>query len=175
MLKEWTDLENEIATREAALADWEELLRNPPRPEMKMLKEGIRASEGLFGTKWLMTMEQVSEIIPRSPMEQRSESLSHFGKFYGRDAGFSYHFKNNLLREIWVVVNDSSEKDFQRVQSRLTAEFGPMPAPSPYEHGLLRSKCEFTGLLIEHRLDEDVERGTGITEWIEFCSTSNLD
>ena len=166
MMKRWSALDAEIAN---ANASWQKMAeratRKPSFPEMRDKTEGIHTSEGLFGTKWLMPMDQVLQIIPEAE-DRSADRCVHFGKYYGRRATFSYDFKNNQLTEISVCLNNSSEKDFNLMQARLSEDFGPMPSAAPAKYYQLLSKGEFDGFEIEHWLD-DMER-VGITEMIEF-------
>ena len=109
MMKKWSALENDIAF---VNAQWEAAVRKPPRPEMRDKTEGIPASEGLFGAKWLMPMEQVLQIAPQPVpfFQDKVDNFYHFGKYHGRQASFIYYFENNLLTEIWVCLNKISEK-----------------------------------------------------------------
>lgn len=129
MMKSWSALDQEIG---AANATWEETLESASHePETRDTRdriEGVPPSEGLFGTKWLMPMEQVLDVVPRPELRYENK-LTHSGNYHGRRASFSYHFKDSLLAEIWVCLNDSSEKDFNRTQAYLSAEFGLMPPP----------------------------------------------
>lgn len=166
MMKKWSAMDNEIAD---ANAKWEKMvqkaLREPDRPEMQDKIDGVGQSEGLFETKWLMTMSETLKVIPE-PEERRHNAFSHFGKYHGRRATFSYYFENGLLTEISLCLNKSSEKEFKQMHARLSADFGPMPPAAPSKYRQLLSKGEFDGLEIEHWLD-DVEP-VGITEMIEF-------
>lgn len=166
MMKRWSALDGEIAT---ANATWEKTLEGvpsePERPEMLDKTEGIPPSKGLFGTTWLMTMNEVLEVVPQS-VETTHDAIRHFGKYHGRRATFSYYFEKNTLTEISVCLNDSSEKDFVRMQARLSADFGPMPSATPTNHYDLLSRGEFDGLEIKHWL-KDIEP-IGVTEMIWF-------
>jgi len=126
----------------------------------------------LFGAKWLMPIEQVLQIAPQPvPFFQiKSDNFYHFGKYHSRQATFSYYFENNLLTEIWVCINKSSEKIFRRMQAHLSTDFGSMSVPSPSKDYKLLSKGDFNKLVIEHWLDDD-ER-VGLTEMIKFRSTA---
>lgn len=166
MMRKWSALESEISILNAS---WEKALRPSPRPEMRDTTEGIAASEGLFGTKWLMPMEQVLQIVPQVD-ERTSDAFSHFGNYYGRQATFSYLFRSNLLTQISVCLNNSSEKDFNRMQALLSANLGPLPLPAPTNYYPLLSKGEVGGLEIEHWL-RDIEP-VGLTEMIRFRSTA---
>jgi hypothetical protein len=169
MMKKWSALVSEISTVNARL---KEAVRPPPRPEMHDITEGVRASEGLFGTKWLMPMEEVVEIAPQPVpyFQDMVDNFYHFGKYHGRQASFSYYFENNLLTKIWVCHNKSSEKQFRRMQTRLSTDFGSMSVPAPSEDYKLLSRGDFNKLMIEHWLKDD-ERA-GLTEMIKFRSTA---
>ena len=162
-------LESEISN---VNAQWEAAIRKPPRPEMRDKTEGISASEGLFGAKWLMPMEYVLQIAPQPvPFFQiKSDNFCHFGKYNGQQASFSYYFENNQLTEIWVCVNKSSEKKFRRMQLHLSTGFGPMSAPCPSKDYKLLSKGDFNQLVIEHWLNDDEQ--VGLTEMIKFRTTA---
>jgi hypothetical protein len=169
MMKKWSILENDIAF---VNAQWEAAVHKPPRPEMRDKTEGIPASEGLFGTKWLMPMEQVLQIAPQPVpfFQDKVDNFYHFGKYHGRQASFSYYFENNLLTEIWVCLNKSSEKQFRRMQTRLSTDFGSMSVPAPSEDYKLLSKGDFNKLMIEHWFNDDEQ--AGLTEMIKFRSTA---
>lgn len=170
MMKKWSALDDEIAFTNAQWEKWfQKNLRKPEWPKMQDKIEGIDQSEGLFGTKWLMPMDQVLQIIPETE-NQSADRCVHFGKYHGRRATFIYCFENNLLAKISVCLNKSSEKEFNRMQARLSADFGTMPSAAPAKYYQLLSKGEFGGLEIEHWLD-DVEQA-GITEMINFRKTT---
>ena len=169
-MKQWSALEQEILKFNSDMEEArQKTLRPPPKPQEMMgnIAKGTTASDGLFGTKWLMPMEQVLQITPET-VEKHPDSFSHFAKYNGQQATISYHFDNNLLTEIWVIINESSEKQFHRNQSKLHLDFGSLPAACPFNNCLLLSKGQSDGLLIEHRLTNDERIGIGITEWIEF-------
>jgi hypothetical protein len=90
----------------------------------------------------------------------------HFAKYHGRRATFSYYFENGVLTGISVCFNNSSEKEFKQMHSRLSADFGPLPAAAPAQYYQLSSKGEFDGLEIEHWLRDFEE--VGVTEMIRF-------
>ena len=112
MMKKWSALDVEIAK---ANAQWEKMfqkaLSEPERPEMQDKIKGTHQSDGLFGTRWLMTMDEALQVLPE-PEETRHNSVSHFGKYHGRRATFSYYFENDSLAEISVCLNKSGSSTF---------------------------------------------------------------
>jgi DNA polymerase len=170
-MKQWSALEKEILKFHKEMEEArQETLRPPPKPqEISNKTKRTTASGGLFGTKWLMPMEEtIKSVSERVPLYQREkDSFHHFGKYYGHEpATFIYRFENNLLTEICVCLNNSSKEIFNRIHTRLSKDFAPLSAPCPFDNYLLLSKGQSDGLLLEHRLTD--EKQVGITEWIEF-------
>ena len=112
-------------------------------------------------------------MVPQQLETTAREGLSHFGKYCGRNATFSYHFNQNLLTEIWVCINDSSERKFTRTQARLSEDFDPMSAPCQSKQDELLSRGEFDGLEVEHWLRHYEE--VGLAEMIQFRRRSPGD
>jgi len=98
--------------------------------------------------------------------------IGYVGKYRGRRATFGYNFKNGLLTEILVCLNNSSEKEFKQMHAQLSADFGPLPpaVPTESEYYKLMSKGKLGGLEIEHYLVEF--ESSGPADMIRFRKMS---
>jgi hypothetical protein len=123
------------------------------------------APTGLFGAKWLMSMNDVVGIAPNAK-KLAVGILGETRAVYERQALVTYHFTNDLLLLITVsFLGASTPADFERTQARLASEFGAMPDPSRTEPAGLLSTRRISHFVLQHSL-EPAE--SGASEEVRF-------
>ncbi len=96
----------------------------------------LNVPNGLFGTKWLISMAEAKKILPDAvqvPASAPTDTmLTENREFYGRKAKIDYVFSNNyLIMFIITFHGESSKNDFAATQVHLVKDYGPMPEPTP--------------------------------------------
>ena len=124
--------------------------------ELEQEAVSAHAPVGLFGTKWLMPMNEVISIVPSAYTEPTSPNiLKVFRKFYEREAFINFQFDDDRLMMIWVLFfGPSSSEDFDRTQARLSMDYGTMSAPVFSDKDILVSRREVNRFAILHSLRE---------------------
>lgn len=111
-----------------------------------------RAPTGLGEAKWLMSPEQVMKAVP-GLTKVAADVLREKKAVYDRPAEVVYHFgRDGLLLVAISFEGVSTAAAFDKVQARLAADYGPMPAPAPTPGYTLSSAKKIRHFYIEHGL-----------------------
>jgi hypothetical protein len=140
------------------------LLFRPPTPARKeearqtamaqivQQAAAVGAPTGLLGTKWLMSMNEVTKVLPDTK-QIAPGVLAQTRKFYDRDAVVTYHFTNDLLLLAMVsFTGPTTPPDFERTQARMKADYGTMPSAVPAPDYILASTKKIHHVVIRHCL-----------------------
>jgi hypothetical protein len=94
---------------------------------------------GVFGTSWLMSPEQVRKAIPNAV--PAGDKLFESRKVYGRRADLEYMFKGNQLLAVIVTFSgEKSQATYDETQRQLAADYGTMPEPEIIDDELRSQK-----------------------------------
>lgn len=111
-----------------------------------------KAPPGLFGAKWLMSIEEVRAACPNST-NLSPAILTERRTFYERPCLATYQFTHNAFLYGAVRFDGpSGPPEFDQTQARLTKDFGKMPAPLRAGTNLLHSKKRLGHFTVEHKL-----------------------
>jgi len=143
-----------IAIKRWRLPEMDPALHQAAISQVERDAAALGAPAGLFGAKWLMSPKEVKAILPAA-RAAAPDVLGEDRPVYDRPATVEFHFTQNALLAIAVrFAGASSPSEYERVQARLSKDYGAMTRPARAGNCLLFSSKKMKQFVVQHCLSE---------------------
>lgn len=148
---------NAVAQTGVTPAEELEMARKHAMRDIEKLAISLKAPKGAFGTRWLMTPDEVLAGHPKGIMTARDKVVEHREEG-GRFMRVEYSFQGNALTYAQIVfVGKSTEANYNRSRAILMEEYGELPKATGTPDTALMMERYWEGFGLIHILANETE------------------